>query len=183
MSKFNSLFPAFTLFSDLEFLDHDRSNSYNVKIFSPTLDDAALAQMPKEAFSYVAVIGEFNTLLSLIFLVSVIIHFLSRPPFPINLNYTDAGSSGCRAHVYRYGKLGSIDGPLYILPNHVSKKVKPGLSSFAANPTAAGASLSDLVMFLKEQVPESDWSVTPVWLKATAGLRMVPDKQRGELIL
>ena len=35
----------------------------------------------------------------------------------------DAGSSGCRAHVYRYGKLGSLDGPLYILPGHESKKV------------------------------------------------------------
>ena len=35
----------------------------------------------------------------------------------------DAGSSGCRAHVYRYGKLGSLDGPLYILPAHDSKKV------------------------------------------------------------
>ena len=35
----------------------------------------------------------------------------------------DAGSSGCRAHVYRYGKLGALDGPLYILPEHDSKKV------------------------------------------------------------
>ena len=35
----------------------------------------------------------------------------------------DAGSSGCRAHVYRYGKLGSLDGPLYIIPQHDSKKV------------------------------------------------------------
>ena len=117
--------------------------------------------MPKEAFSYVSVI--------------------------------DAGSSGCRCHVYRYGKLGSVDGklffelslrlhfdircllyrvvvfitlistltlyrfmhikhkigPLYILPIHVSKKVKPGLSSFADRPFEAGASLTDLVAFLK----------------------------------
>jgi hypothetical protein len=33
----------------------------------------------------------------------------------------DAGSSGCRAHVYRYGKLGSLDGPLYIVPQHNSR--------------------------------------------------------------
>lgn len=37
----------------------------------------------------------------------------------------DAGSSGCRAHVYRYGKLGSLHGPLYIIPQHDSKKVHP----------------------------------------------------------
>eukprot|EP01032_Pedospumella_encystans_P027599 gene27599-31189_t len=50
----------------------------------------------------------------------------------------DAGSSGCRAHVYRYGKLGTISGPLYVLPQHDSKKVKPGLSSFASHPEDAG---------------------------------------------
>ena len=43
----------------------------------------------------------------------------------------DAGSSGCRAHVYRYGKLGTLDGPLYILPAHDSKKV-----SFFSNSTS-----------------------------------------------
>ena len=66
--------------------------------------------------------------------------------------------------MYRYGKLGSADGPLYILPQHVSKKVKPGLSSFAHKPTEAGASLTGLVEFMKQQVPESDWPVTPIWL-------------------
>lgn len=85
----------------------------------------------------------------------------------------DAGSSGCRAHVYRYGKLGTITGPLYVLPQHDSKKVKPGLSSFAGNPQDAGASLQGLIDFMKEQVPEKDWAVTPIWLKATAGLRML----------
>lgn len=94
----------------------------------------------------------------------------------------DAGSSGCRAHVYRYGKLGSLDGPLYILPQHQSKKVKPGLSTFADKAQDAGASLADLVGFLKEQVPAKDWEVTPIWLKATAGLRMLP-AEKAEAIL
>lgn len=89
----------------------------------------------------------------------------------------DAGSSGCRAHVYRYGKLGKQDGPLYVLPQHLSKKVKPGLSSFALNPSDAGNSLKGLIEFMKQEVPESDWAVTPVWLKATAGLRMLEQSQ------
>jgi Golgi nucleoside diphosphatase len=126
----------------IQILDKDRSSSYKVKVLPALLSDEELANLPKESFSYLAMI--------------------------------DAGSSGCRAHVYRYGKLGSIDGPLYILPQHDSKKVKPGLSTFANNPTDAGPSLAGLVDFLKEQVPESDWSVTPIWLKATAGLRMLP---------
>ena len=65
--------------------------------------------------------------------------------------------------MYRYGKLGSADGPLYILPQHISKKVKPGLSSFAHKPAEAGSSLTGLVEFMKQQVPESDWPVTPIW--------------------
>lgn len=94
----------------------------------------------------------------------------------------DAGSSGCRAHIYRYGKLGSIEGALYVLPQHISKKVKPGLSSFAATPDKAGASLADLVAFVKEKVPEKDWAVTPIWLKATAGLRMLEESQSAAVL-
>jgi Golgi nucleoside diphosphatase len=128
----------------------DRSSTYRVKVLPSLLSDEELHSLPKESFSYLAMI--------------------------------DAGSSGCRAHIYRYGKLGSIDGPLYVLPQHTSKKIKPGLSSFANNPNDAGLSLGGLVDFMKEQVPEEDWSVTPIWLKATAGLRMLPSSQ-SEAIL
>lgn len=134
----------------LPILAKDRSESYNVKILPDHLSDKELNELPKESFSYLAMI--------------------------------DAGSSGCRAHVYRYGKLGTLTGPLYILPQHQSKKVKPGLSTFADKPSEAGASLADLVSFLKEQVPEKDWDVTPIWLKATAGLRMLPS-EKSEAIL
>lgn len=94
----------------------------------------------------------------------------------------DAGSSGCRSHVYRYGKLDSIDGPLYVVPKHNSKKVRPGLSSFAKHPQDAGASLSELVEFIKSQVPQHAWADTPIWLKATAGLRLL-EKYESEAIL
>eukprot|EP01033_Poteriospumella_lacustris_P009312 gene9312-6671_t len=134
----------------LPMLAKDRSESYNVKILPENLSDKELNELPKESFSYLAMI--------------------------------DAGSSGCRAHVYRYGKLGTLTGPLYILPQHQSKKVKPGLSTFADKPQEAGVSLADLVSFLKEQVPEKDWDVTPIWLKATAGLRMLPS-EKSEAIL
>jgi Golgi nucleoside diphosphatase len=131
-------------------LSSDRSEAYNVKILPNNLDDEQLNLLPKEAFSYLAMI--------------------------------DAGSSGCRAHVYRYGKLGNLNGPLYILPQHQSKKVKPGLSTFANNPDKAGSSLADLVAFVKTEVPEKDWEVTPIWLKATAGLRMLPSTQSDAIL-
>lgn len=123
-------------------MNKDRTTDYKVKVLPATLSDEELNKLPKETFSYLAMI--------------------------------DAGSSGCRAHIYRYGKLGNSEGPLYILPQHNSKKIKPGLSSFANNPNDAGKSLTGLIEFMKEQVPLSDWEVTPIWLKATAGLRMLP---------
>jgi len=133
-----------------DFLSKDRSENYRVKVVPASLSDEELNALPKDSFSYLAMI--------------------------------DAGSSGCRAHVYRYAKLGSLDGPLYVLPQHTSKKVKPGLSSFASNPEAAGVSLQGLVDFMKEQVPAADWAVTPIWLKATAGLRMVAEKEREAIL-
>lgn len=101
------------------------------------------------------------------------------------LAIVDAGSSGCRAHVYRYGKLESLSGPLYVLPQHTSKKIKPGLSSFANNPEDAGESLSGLIEFLKSQVPENYWSKTPIWVKATAGLRLLAldKKEKSDAVL
>jgi Golgi nucleoside diphosphatase len=106
----------------------------------------------------------------------VVLSQMSKESFSY-LAMIDAGSSGCRAHVYRYGKLNSIDGPLYMLPQHDSKKVKPGLSSFAKKPTEAGASLQGLVDFIKTQVPEAQWVNTPIWLKATAGMRLIPETE------
>lgn len=128
----------------------DRASTYNVRVLPASLSDEDLDMLPKDSFSYLAMI--------------------------------DAGSSGCRAHVYRYGKLGTLSGPLYILPAHVSKKIKPGLSSFANNPSGAGQSLEQLVEFVKEQVPEAFQAQTPIWLKATAGLRMVQAEEREAIL-
>jgi hypothetical protein len=134
----------------LQILAKDRSSNYRVKVLPSSLTDEQLNDLPRDSFSYLAMI--------------------------------DAGSSGCRAHVYRYAKLGTIDGPLYVLPQHNSKKVKPGLSTFVSHPDDAGQSLKGLIDFLKEQVPESDWSVTPIWLKATAGLRMVKPEESDAIL-
>ena len=90
----------------------------------------------------------------------------------------DAGSSGSRVHVYRYGKLGSLCGALYVLPNHQSFKEKPGLSSFANNPSDAANSMIKLMEFMKMNIPESSWGYTPVFLKATAGMRMLAKDQQ-----
>ena len=93
----------------------------------------------------------------------------------------DAGSSGCRMHAYRWRV---EDGEVFVDPKHDSLKVKPGLSSFRDRPADAGPSLEPLVAWAKEHVPggASAAAATPLFLKATAGLRMLEPAQ-SEAIL
>ena len=46
----------------------------------------------------------------------------------------------------------------------------------------SGVSLQGLVDFIKTQVPEEQWHNTPIWLKATAGLRLV-EKSQSDAVL
>lgn len=52
-------------------------------------------------------------------------------------------------------------------------KQKPGVSSFAEEPDAAGRSLEGLFDFVEDWVPEEERPNTPVYLFATAGLRVL----------
>ncbi|KNH03661.1 guanosine-diphosphatase [Perkinsela sp. CCAP 1560/4] len=83
----------------------------------------------------------------------------------------DAGTTGSRVHVYKYTKnstIGSID-----LHSEVVYRSTPGLASFQ-DPHEAAASLKPLLDFALKEVPESHRNpCTPVWLKATTGLRIL----------
>jgi hypothetical protein len=91
----------------------------------------------------------------------------------------DAGSSGCRLHVYKYSPARPVP---QIYPADLSLKIKPGLSSFADNPAAAGASLTQLVQFAQDNVPASMRADTPLFLMATAGLRRVEERVAEEIL-
>lgn len=95
------------------------------------------------------------------------------------LTIVDAGSSGCRAHVFRWRTTAT---GLEVDPTHNNLKVKPGLSSFAANPADAGASLGPLLDFITAEVPEEERASSPIFLKATAGLRMVDEAPREAIL-
>ena len=96
------------------------------------------------------------------------------------LTVVDAGSSGCRAHVFRWRT--SRSGVVEVDPTHNNLKVKPGLSSFAGDPGAAGASLKPLLEFVLGEIPEAEWSASPIFLKATAGLRMTAEGPRERIL-
>ncbi|KAK1601472.1 hypothetical protein QYE76_048197 [Lolium multiflorum] len=91
----------------------------------------------------------------------------------------DAGSTGSRVHViaYRAGPLPRLD-----WTRTASLKAAPGLSSFAADPGTAGASIAPLLEFARRRVPRDSWARTEVRLMATAGLRLL-DAATAEAVL
>lgn len=87
----------------------------------------------------------------------------------------DAGSSGSR--LYFYQDVSNGNAPLPTLKLLSSKKVKPGLSSYASNPAAAAASIASLVDF--NNLP-ADEKHADFYLMATAGMRLVlPGQQKA----
>ncbi|KAF4614923.1 hypothetical protein D9613_002584 [Agrocybe pediades] len=109
----------------------------------------------------------------------------------------DAGSSGSRLQIYSWKDPRSIrieknSELAYKLPK-VEKgtrdsdlwvtKVEPGLSSLADNPQDVGAYLRPLLSHAREHVPPSLQKDTPLFLLATAGMRLLPPKKQAEILL
>ena len=94
----------------------------------------------------------------------------------------DAGSSGSRIHVYTYKEGGRPPRTQFDLVKDDLVKISPGLSSFKDDPAAAGASLQPLIDHAKKVVPASRHYRVPVFLMATAGLRMVGEKAKDEIL-
>ena len=61
-------------------------------------------------------------------------------------------------------------------------KIKPGLSSYISHPESAGPSLQVLINFMKEEIPQEMWEHTPIWLKATAGLRLLTSSESAKIL-
>ncbi|KAI5363303.1 putative nucleoside phosphatase GDA1/CD39 [Septoria linicola] len=105
----------------------------------------------------------------------------------------DAGSSGTRVYVYKWDsaeharKKGDQQ-ELQSLPDIETKKkwikkVHPGISTFGDKPELVGPDhLKELVNFALDIVPKKDVENTPVFLLATAGMRLLPDDQRAALL-
>nr|CAB3242707.1 ectonucleoside triphosphate diphosphohydrolase 5 [Phallusia mammillata] len=92
----------------------------------------------------------------------------------------DAGSTGSRVHVYKFSSNSVSAAPTLV--DELFEQVKPGLSSYAENPQEGAASIKTLLEIAKERVPQSQWASTPLSLKATAGLRLLPAEQAENLL-
>ncbi|KAJ0027099.1 hypothetical protein NQD34_018099 [Periophthalmus magnuspinnatus] len=108
---------------------------------------------------------------------------LSRPANHSRIHYAvmfDAGSTGTRIHVYTF--IQSDTDKLPILDNEMFQSIKPGLSAYVNSPEMAGHTVRMLLKVAKQTVPRVEWKRTPVILRATAGLRLLP-KQRAHALL
>lgn len=83
----------------------------------------------------------------------------------------DAGSTGSRVSAYKF-QTSQSDGRL-TLKKEFFVSVKPGLSSYQ-DPQKAAESIEKLLVEAKTFVPKELQPSTPLVLKATAGLRMLP---------
>ncbi|KAM0145174.1 hypothetical protein ACHAP3_000296 [Botrytis cinerea] len=105
----------------------------------------------------------------------------------------DAGSSGTRVHIYRWlNSAKALQNPdaltLQSLPRletnkKWTKKIKPGVSTFGERPNDVGPEhLQQLLDHALDIVPKDQVSDTPIFLMATAGMRLLPQVQQNVLL-
>ncbi|KAI9244310.1 nucleoside phosphatase family-domain-containing protein [Sporodiniella umbellata] len=109
----------------------------------------------------------------------------------------DAGSSGSRVYVYSWkdheyakkaftadelkNKISTVERADYNGLKWTSRE-EPGISTFGSKPSEVGEHLDVLLNFAKEVVPENSHGSTPIFLMATAGMRLLPEEQQNELL-
>uniref|UniRef100_A0A3P9L4P1 nucleoside diphosphate phosphatase n=1 Tax=Oryzias latipes TaxID=8090 RepID=A0A3P9L4P1_ORYLA len=91
----------------------------------------------------------------------------------------DAGSTGTRVHVFKL-QMKSKEPPT--VDHETFKAIKPGLSAYADDPEKCAAGIQELLHVAKSSVPPSMWAKTPLVLKATAGLRLLPGEKAKQLL-
>ncbi|KAJ4379773.1 Golgi apyrase [Didymella sp. IMI 355093] len=105
----------------------------------------------------------------------------------------DAGSSGTRVHIYRWlnsdaARKGATDAQLHALPvietdKKWTKKIHPGVSTFGDHPHDVGPDhLDKLLSHALKHIPLDEVPNTPLFLLATAGMRILPPVQRKEVL-
>ncbi|KAM7536484.1 hypothetical protein Aperf_G00000084102 [Anoplocephala perfoliata] len=100
----------------------------------------------------------------------------------------DAGSSGSRLFVYCIPAHKKSDDPLPPITlcldgegKPLTKKINPGLSSFASDPSSAQAYISGLLSIAAHNIPREFHSLTPVYVFATAGMRFLTESQQDAI--
>lgn len=101
----------------------------------------------------------------------------------------DAGSSGSRVHIYVWPPHSGDSRQLLQIRylkdeagNDVAKRIKPGLSSCYSDVSSASDYMKPLLDFASEHVPASKHKETPLFILATAGMRLLNVKQQEAIL-
>jgi hypothetical protein len=97
----------------------------------------------------------------------------------------DAGSSGTRCHVYRWPSQAACGARLadqLVVEVGEGLNAQPGLSTFADNLSGVAEYLHPLIESARQQVPEGVRGETPLYLQATAGMRLLPDGEQEAIL-
>lgn len=130
-------------------------------------------------FGYVAIANDFKPFhLGGKALDSVAFSLNLQKPFYVVI--IDAGSTGSR--VLAFGFHTSIINGNLVLDSELFHEEKPGLSSFADKPIDGIKSIQTLIERAKSVIPQSDWNYTPLFMKATAGLRLLPGHKANDIL-
>eukprot|EP01012_Entosiphon_sulcatum_P009808 TRINITY_DN1562_c0_g1_i2.p1 TRINITY_DN1562_c0_g1~~TRINITY_DN1562_c0_g1_i2.p1 ORF type:complete len:466 (-),score=62.89 TRINITY_DN1562_c0_g1_i2:191-1588(-) len=99
----------------------------------------------------------------------------------------DAGSSGTRIYVYtwlqrtNYRQFPDVNSAPIGQPQW-SKKKTPGISAFASNTTGLIDYFTDLISFATDHIPIEVQKSTPLYLKATAGMRLLTEEEIASIL-
>ncbi|XP_023251432.1 ectonucleoside triphosphate diphosphohydrolase 6 [Seriola lalandi dorsalis] len=91
----------------------------------------------------------------------------------------DAGSTGTRIHIFKF-QIEEKEAPQ--LAHETFRAIKPGLSAYADDPDKCASGIVELLEVAKSSIPPPIWNITPVVLKATAGLRLLPGEKANHLL-
>lgn len=91
----------------------------------------------------------------------------------------DAGSTGTRIHVFKFTQTTNGSPKL---ANAIFKALKPGLSAYSDKPELSTKGIEELLEVAKSCIPRDYWASTPLVLRATAGLRLLPG-EKAQLLL
>eukprot|EP00963_Diacronema_lutheri_P010272 scaffold995_cov358-Pavlova_lutheri.AAC.19 len=93
----------------------------------------------------------------------------------------DAGSGSTKGHIYTWNVCYEFMPDVKLL--HSMKKVRPDLASYApsmgGDPAMVGNNLQPILDKAQEVIPQHMWKYTPVFLTATAGMRLLPETDRA----
>jgi hypothetical protein len=91
----------------------------------------------------------------------------------------DCGSTGSRVYIYRY----DVASPLTSLEEIANKRVRPALSRFYLDESALQEQFSELIEYAEEHITDlAVRSLTPIEMKATAGLRVLDVEKQMWLV-